>query len=80
MEEPDVLYCRRIQRARDDCSADSTLEGQLRAGARFWRESLLPRRELRTPIGEPEVRYCRRIQRVRHDCSADSLLGLDGQL
>ena len=45
------------RRVRDDCNADSalTLDGQLRTGARCWRESLLPRSELQTPMGEPEV-------------------------
>ena len=28
---------------------------KLRTGARFWRELLLPRSELQTPMGEPEV-------------------------
>ena len=56
------------------------LGGQLRTGARFWSESLLPRSELQTPIGEPEVQYCRRIHCLRADCKPNSLPCLDGQL
>ena len=43
-----VEFCLRV-----DCHAGSqlTLDGQLRTGARFWRESLVPRSELQTPMG-----------------------------
>ena len=45
LEEPEVSYCRRIQRLRADCKPNSLLrlEGQLLAGALFWRESLFTR-------------------------------------
>ena len=71
-----------MQRVRDDCCADSplTFDRQLRAGARFWREFLVPRSDLQTPIRKSELSFCRRIQRVRDDCCADSIATFDGQL